>query len=231
MTTYMYILYYMFLFINDWLHAVYKEEEEEIEIEIEIGLPTDVKHVTHIGWDECAGATNYPIIKGGRNNWDTLDFLKNNNDRHPRLQLLSKFNDYRHHQLPADPSSSAALSNLMVQLEGPPSTDRQDVKPVSLGHHLIADQVSEESIREHQQPWCMLGWILSGSYVLCSFVVVLCDHVGQVIFLKLHVWYPFEYVDPWYALNRDMVHGVDWKDSNFENVSPNSKFNLIRRTL
>ncbi|KAL3725666.1 hypothetical protein ACJRO7_030664 [Eucalyptus globulus] len=34
---------------------VYKEEDmQEEETEIEIGLPTDVKHVTHIGWDGCA---------------------------------------------------------------------------------------------------------------------------------------------------------------------------------
>nr|XP_043618367.1 CRIB domain-containing protein RIC4-like [Erigeron canadensis] len=30
---------------------VYKEEIEELEMEMEIGLPTDVKHVTHIGID------------------------------------------------------------------------------------------------------------------------------------------------------------------------------------
>ncbi|KAF8391834.1 hypothetical protein HHK36_022172 [Tetracentron sinense] len=42
---------------------VYKEETEEMEMEI--GLPTDVKHVTHIGWD--GSATTNPI-KG----WDNL---------------------------------------------------------------------------------------------------------------------------------------------------------------
>lgn len=30
---------------------VYKDEEEEVETEMEIGLPTDVKHITHIGLD------------------------------------------------------------------------------------------------------------------------------------------------------------------------------------
>ncbi|XP_062229696.1 CRIB domain-containing protein RIC4-like isoform X2 [Phragmites australis] len=35
------------------IFAVYEEEEEEREMVI--GLPTDVKHVTHIGWD---GSTN-----------------------------------------------------------------------------------------------------------------------------------------------------------------------------
>ncbi|KAK4732996.1 hypothetical protein R3W88_025984 [Solanum pinnatisectum] len=41
---------------------VYKEEIEEMEMEI--GYPTDVKHVTHIGWD---GSTKInPMIK----NWD-----------------------------------------------------------------------------------------------------------------------------------------------------------------
>ncbi|KAL6501044.1 CRIB domain-containing protein [Orobanche hederae] len=33
---------------------VYKDELEETEIGIEIGFPTDVKHVTHIGFDGCA---------------------------------------------------------------------------------------------------------------------------------------------------------------------------------
>ncbi|XAR67418.1 hypothetical protein NMG60_11002174 [Bertholletia excelsa] len=44
---------------------VYKEEEiEEMEVEMEIGFPTDVKHVTHIGWDGTA--TTNPI-KGWEN--------------------------------------------------------------------------------------------------------------------------------------------------------------------
>lgn len=126
---------------------MYKEEDEEEdeEMEIEIGLPTDVKHVTHIGWNGCAGVTNYPIIKGGCNSWpDTLDFLNNNNDHHQRLQLLSKFNDH-HHQLP-DPFSSAASSNLIMQLEGTPQTDRQDTKTDNPDHHLLADQVSKDIV-------------------------------------------------------------------------------------
>ena len=31
------------------MFTVYEEEIEELDMEI--GLPTDVKHVTHIGWD------------------------------------------------------------------------------------------------------------------------------------------------------------------------------------
>ncbi|KAJ9176126.1 hypothetical protein P3X46_011471 [Hevea brasiliensis] len=42
---------------------VYGEEMEELEMEI--GLPTDVKHVTHIGWD---GSENNNPIQG----WDNL---------------------------------------------------------------------------------------------------------------------------------------------------------------
>ncbi|XP_012085755.1 CRIB domain-containing protein RIC4 isoform X2 [Jatropha curcas] len=42
---------------------VYEEEIEEMEMEI--GLPTDVKHVTHIGWD---GSGNENPIQG----WDNL---------------------------------------------------------------------------------------------------------------------------------------------------------------
>ncbi|XP_057962887.1 CRIB domain-containing protein RIC4-like [Malania oleifera] len=45
---------------------VYEEEMEEVEMDVEIGFPTDVKHVTHIGWDNTAAATD--SIKG----WDTL---------------------------------------------------------------------------------------------------------------------------------------------------------------
>ncbi|KAM7465777.1 hypothetical protein LguiB_013339 [Lonicera macranthoides] len=45
---------------------VYKEGEEEMEIEMEIGLPTDVKHVSHIGWD--GSTTTNPPLNG--NNWD-----------------------------------------------------------------------------------------------------------------------------------------------------------------
>ncbi|KAG5224417.1 hypothetical protein OIU76_023239 [Salix suchowensis] len=36
----------------------YKEEIEELEVEMEIGLPTNVKHVTHIGWDHDSPNTN-----------------------------------------------------------------------------------------------------------------------------------------------------------------------------
>ncbi|XP_019172486.1 PREDICTED: CRIB domain-containing protein RIC4-like [Ipomoea nil] len=45
---------------------VYKEEseEEEEEKEMEIGFPTDVKHVTHIGWD---GSTTINPINGWEN--------------------------------------------------------------------------------------------------------------------------------------------------------------------
>lgn len=37
-----------------------------MEMEMEIGLPTDVKHVTHIGWD--GSTTTNPPVKGS--NWD-----------------------------------------------------------------------------------------------------------------------------------------------------------------
>lgn len=49
---------------------VYKEDMEEMEMEMEIGCPTDVKHVTHIGWDGCASATATASspVKG----WDNL---------------------------------------------------------------------------------------------------------------------------------------------------------------
>nr|XP_004252968.1 CRIB domain-containing protein RIC4-like [Solanum lycopersicum] len=43
-----------------------KEEVEVEEAEIEIGYPTDVKHLTHIGWD---GSTTINPIKG----WENLN--------------------------------------------------------------------------------------------------------------------------------------------------------------
>uniref|UniRef100_A0A6M2EZA3 CRIB domain-containing protein n=1 Tax=Populus davidiana TaxID=266767 RepID=A0A6M2EZA3_9ROSI len=43
----------------------YKEEMEELEVEMEIGLPTNVKHVTHIGWDD---SPNTNPVQG----WDSL---------------------------------------------------------------------------------------------------------------------------------------------------------------
>lgn len=46
--------------------AVEKDEYEEVEIEMEIGCPTDVQHVTHIGWDGIA--TSADPIRG----WDPL---------------------------------------------------------------------------------------------------------------------------------------------------------------
>ncbi|KAK7394668.1 hypothetical protein VNO78_15203 [Psophocarpus tetragonolobus] len=48
------------------LFAEKDEEFEEMEIDMEIGCPTDVQHVTHIGWDGIA--TSADPIKG----WDAL---------------------------------------------------------------------------------------------------------------------------------------------------------------
>lgn len=36
--------------------SVYKDELEDADMGMEIGLPTDVKHVTHIGLDGCASS-------------------------------------------------------------------------------------------------------------------------------------------------------------------------------
>ncbi|XP_048424479.1 CRIB domain-containing protein RIC4-like [Pyrus x bretschneideri] len=50
---------------------VYKDDMEEVlEMDMEIGCPTDVKHVTHIGWDasaSAASATTDPV-----RGWDNL---------------------------------------------------------------------------------------------------------------------------------------------------------------
>lgn len=66
--------------MSNELLAVYKEDMEEEEIAIEIGLPTDVKHVTHIGWDGCSANSDH-LVKGCR--WDNhfIDpLLLSNND-------------------------------------------------------------------------------------------------------------------------------------------------------
>ncbi|XP_020219928.1 CRIB domain-containing protein RIC4 isoform X2 [Cajanus cajan] len=42
------------------------DEFEEVEIDMEIGCPTDVQHVTHIGWDGIASSAE--PIRG----WDAL---------------------------------------------------------------------------------------------------------------------------------------------------------------
>lgn len=49
--------------------AVYKDELEDTEMGMEIGLPTDVKHVTHIGLDGCASS----ILSKGWNNLTNPD--------------------------------------------------------------------------------------------------------------------------------------------------------------
>ncbi|KAK8541820.1 hypothetical protein V6N12_014443 [Hibiscus sabdariffa] len=47
---------------------VYKEEMEDSEEEMEIGLPTDVKHVAHVGLDESSASS--PSTSMG--SWDNL---------------------------------------------------------------------------------------------------------------------------------------------------------------
>ncbi|XP_059309557.1 CRIB domain-containing protein RIC4-like [Lycium ferocissimum] len=59
------------------------EEEEEDEMGMEIGLPTDVKHVTHIGMDGGAATS---ILNSTRTNWDYHLNLKS-----PNHDLLTKF--------------------------------------------------------------------------------------------------------------------------------------------
>ncbi|KAL9233509.1 hypothetical protein vseg_008497 [Gypsophila vaccaria] len=42
---------------------IYEDEMEELGMDMEIGCPTDVKHVTHIGWDNLASTT--PFLEWG----------------------------------------------------------------------------------------------------------------------------------------------------------------------
>ena len=41
-------------------------------MEMEIGCPTDVKHVTHIGWDGCSSATATATTSSPAKGWDNL---------------------------------------------------------------------------------------------------------------------------------------------------------------
>ncbi|GAB4855854.1 CRIB domain-containing protein [Ancistrocladus abbreviatus] len=63
----------------------YEDEMEELGMEMEIGCPTDVKHVTHIGWDGSSINTN-PIM-----GWDNLITPELISDPHPAAAALSSF--------------------------------------------------------------------------------------------------------------------------------------------
>ncbi|XP_039021692.1 CRIB domain-containing protein RIC4-like [Hibiscus syriacus] len=69
---------------------VYKEETEYSEDDMEIGLPTDVKHVAHVGLDESPSSS--PSMSMNTGSWDYL-FL-------PQLHLFT---------FPSDPSSCEAI--------------------------------------------------------------------------------------------------------------------------
>ncbi|GAB4835388.1 CRIB domain-containing protein [Ancistrocladus abbreviatus] len=64
---------------------IYEDEMEELGMEMVIGCPTDVKHVTHIGWDGSSMNTN-PIM-----GWDNLITPELLSDPHPAT-AFSPFN-------------------------------------------------------------------------------------------------------------------------------------------
>ncbi|TQD94177.1 hypothetical protein C1H46_020225 [Malus baccata] len=52
---------------------VYKDDMEEVlEMDMEIGCPTDVKHVTHIGWDASTSASAASATTDPFGGWDNL---------------------------------------------------------------------------------------------------------------------------------------------------------------
>ncbi|XP_014498270.1 CRIB domain-containing protein RIC4 isoform X2 [Vigna radiata var. radiata] len=63
---------------------VEKDEYEEEEIDMEIGCPTDVQHVTHIGWDGIA-TSNDPLIPPQLLSLSSQSF----SHQHPKLQTSS----------------------------------------------------------------------------------------------------------------------------------------------
>ncbi|KAG9445719.1 hypothetical protein H6P81_011847 [Aristolochia fimbriata] len=52
--------------IKSFSHLFVYKEEEMGEMQMEIGFPTDVKHVTHIGWDGSTTTSSSSCFKG----WD-----------------------------------------------------------------------------------------------------------------------------------------------------------------
>ncbi|KAK4803071.1 hypothetical protein SAY86_001274 [Trapa natans] len=93
----------------------YKEESEEEETAIQIGLPTDVKHITHIGWDGLSANYDHDQMKSCR--WDGL-FAD------PHL-LPNKELPPDHHLPPPGP--------IAEKFESWPSRRRQDPQPSNPG--------------------------------------------------------------------------------------------------
>ncbi|CAN4126698.1 unnamed protein product [Withania somnifera] len=59
-------------------HLFVDKDQMEEEMGMEIGLPTNVKHVTHIGIDGDDEATSL-ILNSTRTNWDYLNLKSSNN--------------------------------------------------------------------------------------------------------------------------------------------------------
>ncbi|XP_041016498.1 CRIB domain-containing protein RIC4 [Juglans microcarpa x Juglans regia] len=77
---------------------VYKEDLEELEMEMEIGCPTDVKHVTHIGWD-ASESTASPMM-----GWENLI--------PPEFRSLSSANSFKQFEF-STPGPQADASTLV----------------------------------------------------------------------------------------------------------------------
>lgn len=65
---------------------IYEDEMEELGMNMEIGCPTDVKHVTHIGWDSLANTD--PLM--GWDNIITSELLSSSSSHdHPTSSAVS----------------------------------------------------------------------------------------------------------------------------------------------
>lgn len=76
---------------NEFAGEKEDEFEDEEEMEMEIGCPTDVQHVTHIGWDGTSTATATTAINPNpMQGWDHLLSLASFSDLQNFLQPNSQ---------------------------------------------------------------------------------------------------------------------------------------------
>lgn len=88
-------------------NEAYKDEmNEEEEKEMEIGYPTDVKHLTHIGWD---GSTTISNLAKGWENLTTSEIIS-----FPSISL-KQFEIAMAKQAEAAAASATAVGDKLVQ--------------------------------------------------------------------------------------------------------------------
>ncbi|OVA19086.1 CRIB domain [Macleaya cordata] len=101
---------------------VYKEEDVDGEMEMEIGLPTDVKHVAHIGWDGSTTTTTNITTNNPLKDCFFWDNLKADHD-----QMLSSL-----------PTTAISLRQFELAMAAQAHTDHHDEpQPLIFGSSII----------------------------------------------------------------------------------------------